>query len=258
MDFCLPNFYYLLCNCLKGVGLEHSMQALSKENQSSWQAFSCAVQKYVHKIVFQEKIKNLIFNAFSMVSRIQIWSEFGGKALPGAEECQDSVGTGEQLSGLWLHGGDDRKRWLVSGLIKGQGKRDDKAKSLITNKLTNKSIKPWMCLAAWECLVLLCMLSSWQSSEERRCYNSLWADVETVLWRCTATPGTEQSRVCVSWLATQPLLTAHQRPRSVGNREAIHLADLGLSPLPWDWSHISCLSFFLGKNPSKQQSVFQL
>lgn len=76
----------------------------------------------------------MIFNAFSMVSRIQIWSEFGGKALPGAEECQDSVGTREWLSGLWLHGGDDRKRWLVSGLIKGGKKEMIKEKALIINK----------------------------------------------------------------------------------------------------------------------------
>lgn len=66
-----------------------------------------------------------------MVSRIQIWSEFGGKALPGAEECQDSVWTREWLLGLWLHGEDDRKRWLVSGLD--QGGRDDQGKS-INNK----------------------------------------------------------------------------------------------------------------------------
>lgn len=76
-----------------------------------------------------------------------------------------------------------------------------------------------MCLAAWVCLLLIYVLSSWPGSEERRYYNSLWADVEMVLWRCTAKPGTEQSRVCVPWLATQPLLTAHQRTRSVRNRE---------------------------------------
>lgn len=78
-------------------------------------------------------MKNLICNAFSMVSRIQICSEFGRNALPGAEECQDSVDTREWLLRLWLHGGDDRKRWLVSGLIKGK-KRDDQGKSINNNK----------------------------------------------------------------------------------------------------------------------------
>lgn len=78
-------------------------------------------------------MKNSICNAFSMVSRSQICSEFGRNALPGAEECQDSVDTKEWLLRLWLHGGDDRKRWLVSGLIKGK-KRDDQGKSINNNK----------------------------------------------------------------------------------------------------------------------------
>lgn len=106
-----------------------------------------------------------------------------------------------------------------------------------------------MCLAAGECLVLICMLSSRQSSEERRCYNSLWADVEMVLWRCTAVPGTEQS-LC-SMISNPAIADSPSNAKVVGNREAIHLADLGLSPLPWDWSHGSCLSFILGKNPSQ-------
>lgn len=42
------------------------------------------------------------------------------------------VGTREWLSGLWLHGGDDSKRRLVSELIEGE-KRDDQGKS-INNK----------------------------------------------------------------------------------------------------------------------------
>lgn len=79
-------------------------------------------------------MKNLICNAFSMVSRIQICSEFGRNALPGAEECQDSVDTREWLLRLWLHGGDDRKRWLVSGLIKGKKEMIKEKALIIINK----------------------------------------------------------------------------------------------------------------------------
>jgi len=70
------------------------------------------------------------------VSRIQIWSESGRQLFPGAEECQEPVGTEEWPLGLWLHGGEgDRKRWLLGGMIKGKIKKKMiKEKILIINK----------------------------------------------------------------------------------------------------------------------------
>lgn len=50
------------------------------------------------------------------------------------QEPRNAVGTREQLLRLWLHGGDDRKRWLVSGLGQGGKKDTIKEKALILIK----------------------------------------------------------------------------------------------------------------------------
>lgn len=108
--------------------------------------------------------------------------------------------------------------------------------------------------------MLINVLSLQQHSKDRKCYDSHRADGEMELRKCTAKPGTEQGDEPL-FLYEQPnrcsLLAVLWWPCKV-YREGIHLAELRLSLLPWDLSHSSCLTFILGENPPKQQSMFEL
>lgn len=233
--------------------LEQRLEALSGEKLTSWWAFNSTTQIYVHGVVFQEKINNSFW-----FLKPSVWSQgfksglnledssSGSREVPGARRGW------ERLLGLWPWGGeDDRKEWLLGGpgMIKGKRKK-------------KKEIKLWifslMCLATYECLVLISVLSSQQHSEQRKCYDSHLAQMGT--WGCeNAQESLGWSRQLSLWSLISNQMFAPWWPSIRGCARSLEMTPIGWAGfVP---SAVGCvprlLSTLCWENPPKQQSVFE-